>query len=615
MAIGQALSEEQVAALDRPMLWYVEKQIPDASCRDIGALSQANCPTVAALVPVLYLDRASAERLSTQSLGLIAGENVSADFTGPVDNSGVISGANLTLATPEIRNTAREIDIGTSAYKVEGGWVEVSGTRIEAGGYVTAQKLAGEVQRWESLGGTLQIMNADGSVDVAQTEALIGKLGSVLGVQSYRHTERNDDIHVEFIRDTSGTFERLLAVVAAVALSFIIGPEVSAYIGQGAAAGSAMAAGAAATATTAAVTAGVGNIMLTGFVTGTLASMTGQFIATGEVDMESALKGGLSGSLTAGLTEASGLNQMAGIRDMGDGLLKGSFTAAQTGQALLGIGGRALVSAAVSTTINGGSFEQAVLNSVAADVAALGANMIGQLTDPYSVLNVAGHAVVGCVGALISKGDCGASAAGAATSALVTPALRDQLYAGGGDLAQDADGKMYVQQGYTDTLKNAAITSVSMLAGAAAASLMGRDPLTAADAARNEALNNALSPKLKALAKAGPSCKAGTCADYVDALQVEKTSKQQEYDACMLAPDCSLIRAAELSSELFRLKSVYEQTVRQGVSVGDLKWVTGENVVPTDYFDGLVGLGAIGAGTPVLLGGVCDVADKRGEGT
>ena len=163
---------------------------------------------------------------------------------------------------------------------------------------------------------------------------------------------------------------------------------------------------------------------------------------------------------------------------------------------------------------------------------------------------------------------------------------------------------MYVQEAYTDPLKNAAVTSVSMLVGATAASLMSKDPLTAADAARNEALNNALSPKLKALAKAGPTCKAGTCADYVDALQTEKTSKQQEYDACMLASDCSLTRAAELSSELFRLKSVYEQTVRQGVSVGDLKWVTGENVVPTDYFDGLVGLGAVGAGTSVLLGGV-----------
>ena len=502
VAIGQALSEEQVAALDRPMLWYVEKQVPDASCRDIGALSQTNCPTLAALVPVLYLDRVSAERLSTQSLGLIAGENVTADFTGRIDNSGVINGANLTIATPEIRNTAREIDIGTSAYKVEGGWVEVTGTRIEAGGYVTAQKLAGEMQRWESVGGTLQIMNQDGSVDVAQTEALIGKLGSVLGVQSYSHTEQKDNIHVAFIKDTSGTFERLLAVVAAVALSFIIGPQVSAYIGQGAAAGSAMAAGAAATATTAAVTAGVGNIMLTGFVTGTLASVTGQFIATGEVDMESALKGGLSGALTAGLTEATGLNQMAGIRDMGDGLLKGTFNAAQTGQALLGIGGRALVSAAVSTTINGGSFEQAVLNSVAADVAALGANMIGQTMDGSTawnseggLLHVLSHAALGCAVASISGQDCAAAAIGAATSAALLPRVGEAM-----DLTQQDKASPSVQLG---------MTVLSMLAGGVLAASTGHDPTTAAGAAQNEALNNYLTPKERAtLAQARADCAA-----------------------------------------------------------------------------------------------------------
>lgn len=601
--IGDALSDGQVKALDRPMLWYVEQQVPDASCRDLGALSQANCPTVTALVPVLYLDQASAERLSTQSLGLIAGDKVVADFTSRIDNSGIISGGEVSITTPDMKNYARAIDIGRAAYKVEGGWAEMTGTRIEPGGYVSAQNFAGEIDRLESVGGTLQVLGTDGSVDAAQTEALLGKLGSVLGVQSYSHTDLKDDIHVEFIKDRSNEFEQLIAVVAAVVLSFIVGPAISAYLGEGVAAGGAMAAGTAATGTTAAVGAGLGNLVVTGFITGTMASMTAQFIGTGEVNMGAALKSGLTGSLTAGLSEAAGLSQMAGIRDMGDGLLQGTINGTQAGQVLLGLAGRALISAAVGTTINGGSFGQAMLNSLSADMAALGANLIGQTTDPYSPLNVAGHAAVACLGAMIAKGDCAASAAGAAMSSLVSPLLRDQLYSDSGELVQGADGKTYVQDAYNDPGKNAAITSLSMFAGAAAAGLMGKDPLAAANAARNEALNNALSPKLKELAKAGTTCKAGTCAGYVDALQAEKTAKQQEYDACMAAADCSPIRAAELSSELFRLKSAYEQTVRQGVAVGDLKWVAGDNVVPTDYFDGLVGIGAVGVGAALRLGG------------
>ena len=514
LSIGQPLSEAQVAALDRPMLWYVEQQVPDAACRDIGALSQANCPTLAALVPVLYLDRASAERLSTQSLGLIAGAKVVADFSSRIDNSGIISGADVGITTPELKNAAREIDIGRATYKVDGGWSEVTGTRIEPGGFISAQRLAGAIDRLESVGGTLQVLGADGSVDVAQTEALFGKLGSVLGVESYSHIDLKDDIHVHFIKDSSNAFERVVAMVAAVALSFIVGPAISAYLGEGAAAGSAMAAGSAATATTAAVGAGVGNLVVSGFITGTMASMTAQFVATGEVDAGSALKSGLTGSLTAGLSEAAGLNQMAGIRDMGDGLLQGTFNGTQAGQALLGVGGRALISATVGTGINGGSFGQAMLNSVAADAAALGANLIGQTMDGSTAWNSEGglahvlsHAALGCAVAGISGKDCAGAAIGAATSAALLPLVGDAL----GLTAQDK-ASPNVQAG---------MTTLSMLAGGFVAASTGHDPTSAAGAAQNEALNNYLTPKERAtLAQAGSDCAAaGGNADSAACMQ------------------------------------------------------------------------------------------------
>ncbi|MGC5859856.1 hypothetical protein, partial [Ralstonia pseudosolanacearum] len=47
--LGQALTPEQLAALDKPMLWYVTQQVPDPNC-----LSGA-CPMVSALVPQVYL--------------------------------------------------------------------------------------------------------------------------------------------------------------------------------------------------------------------------------------------------------------------------------------------------------------------------------------------------------------------------------------------------------------------------------------------------------------------------------------------------------------------------------------------------------------------------------
>jgi filamentous hemagglutinin len=34
--LGQALTQTQVSALDKPMLWYVEQTVPDPSCHATG---------------------------------------------------------------------------------------------------------------------------------------------------------------------------------------------------------------------------------------------------------------------------------------------------------------------------------------------------------------------------------------------------------------------------------------------------------------------------------------------------------------------------------------------------------------------------------------------------
>src|SRR5262249_19155245 len=52
LPLGAALTQAQINALDKPMLWYVEQTVPDPSC---NTASSRVCPGVTALVPQVYL--------------------------------------------------------------------------------------------------------------------------------------------------------------------------------------------------------------------------------------------------------------------------------------------------------------------------------------------------------------------------------------------------------------------------------------------------------------------------------------------------------------------------------------------------------------------------------
>jgi filamentous hemagglutinin len=73
LKLGVALSAEQLASLDKPMLWYVEQAVPQPGCTATGG---AVCPTVDALMPQVYLPQ---------------GYNA-------VNPDGVINGHDVTLA-------------------------------------------------------------------------------------------------------------------------------------------------------------------------------------------------------------------------------------------------------------------------------------------------------------------------------------------------------------------------------------------------------------------------------------------------------------------------------------------------------------------------------------
>ncbi|MFJ3057907.1 DUF637 domain-containing protein [Herbaspirillum sp. NPDC087042] len=254
-------------------------------------------------------------------------------------------------------------------------------------------------------------------------------------------------------------------------------------------------------------------------IVGTLSSIATQVITTGRVDFGSALQSGAVSGLVAGVT--SGVLGNAPGSSSGSGLADGTTGSAATvtpgtnGATQLSQGSwadfvknpgsyaantaiRSGISAAINSAVYGGSFGTAFLNGVVADAAAIGANGIGANSTAYSIQNVLGHALLGCAAAALRDSECAGGAIGGAASALVAPLIRDGLYAGSESVNTIADGKgsATVITSYNNRDYNAAITALSLMTGGSLAALLGRDAVSAANAAQNEATNNATSPKV-----------------------------------------------------------------------------------------------------------------------
>lgn len=88
----------------------------------------------------------------------------------------------------------------------------------------------------------------------------------------------------------------------------------------------------------------------------------------------------------------------------------------------------------------------------------------------------------------------GYGAIGGAASALAAPLIRDAIYDGSQTVVENADGTRTTQ--YNDLGSNAAIAALATLVGGTAGALLGTNATSAASAAQNEVLNNALSAKL-----------------------------------------------------------------------------------------------------------------------
>ncbi|MCM2263201.1 hemagglutinin [Ralstonia solanacearum] len=566
--LGQALTQQQIAQLDKPMLWYVTQQVPDPNCNTVASTA---CAMVSALVPQLYLPAGYADAITQPAGGVIAGTNVNVNVDGTLRNSGQITaGDTLNVHAGRIEAAPNVVNVGTSAYKVEGGWLEVSGTQVQPGGFMSALHLNVTANSINAINEAFIVRNPDGTTNQAASDALVAQLKANLGL-NYTSGTVKDDIHQNFIKEESGfgPLGQVVAIVVAVALAIIT-----------AGAGAAVLAAVGSTLTgTAAAVAGAA---ISGAIAGTLSSMASQVILTGSMNLGTALKSGAISAVTAGVTAgalaALGLSSAA-IKSVGDNISKGNWAAVQAniGQYAEASVVRSAISAGINSAAYGGSFGQAFAGGLVRDAAAVGANAVGVEAPGIGVdgatpgtifANALGHALVGCAAASLTSGDCAGGAIGGAASAIAAPIIRDQIYAGSPVL------------NYSDDAGRQALTvALSSMVGGTLGAALGRDATVAANAAQNEALNNATSryqnvnnPRFQSNVAA-----LGQCVDLVACRsnaaflekQVSSLSDTQIAGMCGGNADCVSARLQE--------RALYQQAYSQTVAHMD------PNVAARDY--------------------------------
>ena len=506
IALGTALSQSQIASLDAPMLWYVEETVPEPGCTATG---NATCPTVTALMPQVYLPQNYA---AVQYDGTISGQNVtlSASNGGTITNTGSISATGtLTVNAGTLTNEQRSTDIGTQYTYLPDiyGLLTTTGTVVQDGGFMSAGNYQLNVDAVNQIGGALQKLNADGTVDTTGTEQQLAALKAQLG-DSFTQSTVQNNLQTTFksTADSEGLFQEIGMLAVMVVASVMTAGAASAVIGAAAPAGSTFAAATASTTVggvvVPGVAAGLGNIALSAGIAAMASSALGQAAGNGPFSVGSMFESGGVAMLTAGLTNGitynsntgalgfslggasslpggvSTLGQLAGVTPgLGTGIPQSTATlAGNVAEQGVAIAGEATLQAGVQSALEGGSFLNNLKNAAVSDVAAAGAFDIGSSTDPLTFENVAEHAILGCAASAAEGSGCAGGALGAATSSVISP---------------------FVIAGLTDpgatslnTGQAALTTAIAMLAGGGMAGLLGQNVGAGAAWAENEVQNN-----------------------------------------------------------------------------------------------------------------------------
>ncbi|CAM2191698.1 filamentous hemagglutinin [Paraburkholderia kururiensis] len=484
VALGTALSQQQIASLDAPMLWYVEETVPEPGCTATGTVS---CPTVNALMPQVYLPQNYAV---VEHDGTITGQNVTltASNGGTVTNTGTITATDsLSVNAGTLTNQQRSTDIGTQ-YTMVGpyGLLTTTGTVTQQGGFMSAGNYDLNVDRLEQIGGALQKLSADGSIDTAGTTQQLAALKAQLGSSFVQGTATND-LHTSFtsLADSPGAFEMIGMAVTVVVASFITAGLAGAMMGP-------------------AMAGTVGGSMVSAGAAGFVGSAVSQ-ASTGQFSFTTALEGGAVGAVTAGLTNGitysadngfgwsglgakisdNSLSALAGVKNVGGVLVPqaGATTASTIGQVAVAMGAEATIQAGVQTAIQGGSFLTNLRNSAVSDLAAAGAYAIGNANLagdsgtglPGELGYVAAHAALGCAASAAEGTGCAGGALGGAVSAAFSADVVRGIDPTGVPL---------------DSGQRAALAAFATVAGGGVAALAGININGAMTAAQNEALNN-----------------------------------------------------------------------------------------------------------------------------
>ncbi|MDO3529645.1 DUF637 domain-containing protein, partial [Ralstonia pseudosolanacearum] len=382
--------------------------------------------------------------------------NVNVNVDGTLRNSGqIVAGDALNVRAGTIDARPNVVNVGTSAYKVEGGWLEVSGTQVQPGGFMSAVNLNITANAINAINDAFIVRNPDGTTNQAASNALVAQLKANLGL-NYTSGTVKDDIHQNFIKE-DGPLPSWVGAVVAVAISI--------------------------------VTAGAGAGLMVIMMTGMLSSMASQALTTGKINLGQAVMAGVVAAVTAGITQGalSALNlSSVGASTIGNNIATGSWSAAQSnlGSYFAASVVRSAISAGVSTAAYGGSFGQAFANGMVQSAAALGANAIGTLSPGIGevnastnsiVGNILGHVALGCAISSIQGTGCAGGAAGGFAGSVVAPLVGSGLYSG-------ASGE--------NRAIDAATVAIAGLAGGAIAQAIGGDAAAGASTGQNAATNN-----------------------------------------------------------------------------------------------------------------------------
>jgi filamentous hemagglutinin family protein len=493
IAYGTELSLAQRAALPAPVLWY----------------SQSD----GKLTPVIYLPQAWQQELINLPGGKLEGEVAITLSAGHINNTGfILTDGLLAIDAAQLENQKR------NAYyyekrEVKGGTLKISGDTVQSGGFMQAAMWDFNADSVYSRSGEFIVSGSSAEETAALSAAFEAQIRAELG-DAFTYEVAKDNLKYKFEADDNGM--GIIAMVAAVALSFVVGPMI-------------------ATALNGAIGAGVASTALTSFTTGTLSSAVGQSIATGRVDWGGAFESGAISGFTAGLTNAplfdgKSLNSLGGI-----GTVPGTNVSAVSGNTvewtdrMLSYGGRALVNAGVSSAISGTSFEDAFKNSLVSDLNAYAANTIGTayIGQEGSLGHYLSHGVLAAMAEAARGGDPTAAAIGAMTSVLVAP-----LAEGMTDL--------------TGTKRQAFITAMSMLAGGYAAEALGHDGQAGAGAAQNAVVNNYLKHSdVEKLAASLKDCEAAdtACQGLRALFDMASADNQRRIQNCYAQRTCAQIYA------------------------------------------------------------------------